>query len=299
MNAVTTSLSEVSVESVASRDRNGRAGERGFALVVAILALMLLTFLGLTLAATTSTELQIATNHRWSQQAYYNAEAGLELGKRVLMTANWPAILWPARTTSPLPAPDLAALPRRNDRWGNPGRNLDPVCDPALDPAQAGYGVVLDDGNAAGPYQNVNMWPDANTAGPCNLGDPGCVLLNGSFTLWVRYRLEPDPTAGGALVEDPDVIILTSEGTAPYANVTNLAAAQTFISANRAVKVIEVALERFTPSRCGKDQSQAGSDAAGSGMVGCTESPDTLRITGGTPPPGGIAGTGDAYNDRR
>ena len=50
--------------------------ERGFALVLAILALMLLTFLGLTLAATTSTELKIASNYRWSQQARYNAEAG-------------------------------------------------------------------------------------------------------------------------------------------------------------------------------------------------------------------------------
>ena len=44
-------------------------GESGFALVLAILSLMLLTFLGLTLATTTSTELQIATNYRWSQQA--------------------------------------------------------------------------------------------------------------------------------------------------------------------------------------------------------------------------------------
>ncbi len=59
-------------------------GEQGFALVLAILALMLLTFLGLTLATTTSTELQIATNYRWGQQALYNAEAGLEAGKVIL-----------------------------------------------------------------------------------------------------------------------------------------------------------------------------------------------------------------------
>ena len=45
---------------------------------------MLLTFLGLTLATTTSTELQIATNYRWSQQALYNAEAGLEAAKLLL-----------------------------------------------------------------------------------------------------------------------------------------------------------------------------------------------------------------------
>ena len=52
--------------------------------MLAILSLMLLTFLGLTLAATTSTELQIATNYRWSQQALYNAEAGLQAAKLLL-----------------------------------------------------------------------------------------------------------------------------------------------------------------------------------------------------------------------
>ena len=65
------------------RDRatDRAAGEGGFALILAILSLMLLTFLGLTLAATTSTELQIATNYRWSQQALYNAEAGIEAAR--------------------------------------------------------------------------------------------------------------------------------------------------------------------------------------------------------------------------
>ena len=62
----------------------GRSRQAGFALILAILSLMLLTFLGLTLAATTSTELQIATNYRWSQQALYNAEAGLEAAKLLL-----------------------------------------------------------------------------------------------------------------------------------------------------------------------------------------------------------------------
>ena len=69
----------------AREDRGPRAHRQaGFALILAILSLMLLTFLGLTLAATTSTELQIATNYRWSQQALYNAEAGLEAAKLLL-----------------------------------------------------------------------------------------------------------------------------------------------------------------------------------------------------------------------
>jgi Tfp pilus assembly protein PilX len=46
-----------------------RRTESGFALILAILALLLLTFLGLTLTATTSTEMQIANNYRYAQQA--------------------------------------------------------------------------------------------------------------------------------------------------------------------------------------------------------------------------------------
>ena len=67
------------------------------ALVLAIMALMLLTFLGLTLATTTSTELQIATNYRWSQQALYNAEAGIEAAKAILRSmpvgTSWATLL--------------------------------------------------------------------------------------------------------------------------------------------------------------------------------------------------------------
>ena len=54
----------------------GRGSEAGFALISPSSPLMLLTILGLALATTTSTELQIATNYRWSQQALYNAEGG-------------------------------------------------------------------------------------------------------------------------------------------------------------------------------------------------------------------------------
>ena len=61
---------------------------------------LVLTFLGLTLAATTSTELQIATNYRWGQQATYNAEAGIEVAKIYLRAVpnDWATILPKART---------------------------------------------------------------------------------------------------------------------------------------------------------------------------------------------------------
>ena len=124
----------------------GRSGESGFALLLAILSLMLLTFLGLTLAATTSTELQIATNYRWSLQAFYNAEAGIEAGKRVLQTINWRAALpaargsWAPPTTTPVPTTNQPVPPfaggTRNFEMG--------LCDQRG--FGAGYGVVLNDG---------------------------------------------------------------------------------------------------------------------------------------------------------
>lgn len=264
-----------------------RRSENGFALVVAILALLLLTFLGLTLAATTSTELQIASNQRWNEQAYYNAEAGLELGKRVLMNANWGAVVWPARINAPMASPPPVPAVQRNDSFNVPPRTFEnAACDD--DGGGAGYGWVLDDGTAAGPYQNVVQWRDAN-------GVPRG-QLNGSFTLWIRPRLVQDPSTG-AMVEDPDVVVLTSEGTAPYTTGFNAAdPAARHVTANRAVQVLELTLSSLALPRCGKDEAQAGGDAAGSGMKACDPTPSTLRIPGATGGPGGALGSGNETN---
>ena len=168
-------------------------GESGFALVLAILSLMLLTFLGLTLATTTSTELQIATNYRWSLQALYNAEAGIELGKRYLRQIEWQTVLPVAR---PAPLGSYAGYPTGNCSQGSAGHCPTPpltratrsfenyACDQTAMVAAAagfqGYGMVLDDVNFAVPFENVTTF----------LGQS----LNGNFTLWVRrpYTLSDD-----------------------------------------------------------------------------------------------------------
>ena len=129
------------------RSFEGRRGERGFALILAILSLMLLTFLGLTMATTTSTELQIATNYRWSQQAVYNAEAGLEAARIVLsnsadVSTQWTAQLPPAAHDVVGPG---AALGSRGPHRG-PGLRAVGVRRPG---GGVGYGLVLNDGAAA------------------------------------------------------------------------------------------------------------------------------------------------------
>jgi hypothetical protein len=252
-----------------------RQKQAGFALILAILALMLLTFLGLTLAATTSTELQIATNYRWSQQAYYNAEAGIEAGKIVLrnIVPDWSTVL-PGRRAgtwcSPAsgsgctsPAPNCAAgdggcttpagsgTATRNWELGT-AADVAAGCAPWLG---TGYGAVLGDGTNV--YENVTNF----------LGQP----VNGAFTLWVRRDVVPVlGVAGGAAAyqDDPNngAIVLTAEGVAPQpANVPGA-----LPQAARAVRVLQVKLSRgLTSSGCQAAEGQMGTTASGANFGAC------------------------------
>jgi hypothetical protein len=230
-----------------------RAGEGGFALILAILALMLLTFLGLTLAATTSTELQIATNYRWSQQALYNAQAGLEVGKLALMTADWTTILPTPRGAAAPPLPAPTAPLSRPDANGNASRNFEAQsCDVAV--GNQGYGAVLDTGvgDASAPYQNVYTFRGQT--------------LNGAFTLWVR-RVLIDNGAGQRMDDtDNGNLVMTSEGTAPY--VAGTGGALAFTQANRAVRILEMRLTNTPLNDCPRPD-QEGLNSSGSGFNTC------------------------------
>jgi hypothetical protein len=260
------------LEAMSPMNRSRRS-ERGFALVLAILALMLLTFLGLTLATTTSTELQIATNYRWSQQARYNAEAGLEVAKSMLRTLDWAAILPDVRGGAATPAPwtgataptqqggsiggPTMAKSNRADFLGNASRNFENwECDQRGD--GVGYGFILDDPTA----------PVSPTSGPVQfrttyLGQQ----LNGAFTVWIRRPIEPRGDGQLQDYTDPNTLVLVSEGIAPY-TATNTA----FSQSNAAVQVVEAVLSRAivnTNDPCGGRGGQAGGGAEGSGFSPC------------------------------
>lgn len=71
-------------------DRTGRQGERGAALVVALMATMLLSALGLALILTTTTETKITGNYVHSQEAMYAADAAIErMVQDVLTVPDW------------------------------------------------------------------------------------------------------------------------------------------------------------------------------------------------------------------
>ncbi len=235
------------------RGLEGRRGERGFALVLAILSLMLLTFLGLTMATTTSTELQIATNYRWSQQALYNAEAGLEAARIVLSnvadTSNgWLSTLpglrtgtWPQGTPQGPPGPAVGRDYYRSD------------CD---DRGGVGYGLVLVD--PVRRYENVS--------------DFGGQSLNGAFSVWVRRPLEVDNL--GMYTDDArnDTLIIVSEGVAPYRGAGGAMDALT--RSRQAVRILET---RFSlglttagdPCGLGRQQGQEGGSPMGENFNPC------------------------------
>ena len=68
--------------------------ERGMALVVALMAMLLLTALGLALVLTTSTETVISANHRMAHETLHAADAGIERAMRDLMLVpRWDDVL--------------------------------------------------------------------------------------------------------------------------------------------------------------------------------------------------------------
>lgn len=230
------------------RQPDASQSEAGFALILAMLCLMVLTFLGMALATTTSTELQIATNYRWSHQAFYNAEAGIELGKRFLRQFEVREMVGDPRIVA-----EMNALPSdwtlaRPGPDGEPSRNWEnQACDAGgagLLGSGVGYGNVFDHPSFAAPFQNTSVF----------FGQQ----LNGTFTLWIRRKAELD--AGLTGLEDSfDRVILTAEGSAPYLGAQQLQ--------NRAVRFLTVEVQRLDASECGEYAGQGGSGATGSGYT--------------------------------
>ena len=276
-------MREVSADDVTTGRVQGGT-ESGFALILAILALMLLTFLGLTLATSTSQELQIASNHRWNQQALYNAEAGIEVGKAILRDVSWEEVLPERRMINPTTpdtwtVPDYltsssspAACPNCTDTTDASGRTLrnfeNAPCD--AQGGQTGYGNILNDGTAS-PYQYVTTVFGQS--------------VNGAFTIWVRRLTEAANTGEIQDSSDNEQLIMTVEGIAPYrAEQATLGISQS----NRAVKLIEytVSREARENTACATRAGQAGGGPEGANFGGCVTM-DAGRVAEGL----GIGGT--------
>ena len=77
-----------------NRSRARLADERGAALIIALMAMMLLTALGAAVVMVSNTETRIAGNYRNSQEALYAADAGVErVVQDLLLIPRWNDIL--------------------------------------------------------------------------------------------------------------------------------------------------------------------------------------------------------------
>ncbi len=233
------------------------SGQSGFALIMALLTLMVLTFLGLALAATTTTELQIGYNYKWGQQAFYNAEAGIELAKRFLRQQTWSTILPRARVAAEMPTTSVTTLwtLARQNPSGTASRNFEnSSCETTIQGnPSVGFGVVLDHSSLTVPFQHISD----------SLGQQ----LGGAFSAWVRRPLSATALGEEEDEQKDDVLILTVEGIAPY---TGLQSGLSFAQRNRAVRYLEVELKKVDPADCENDfTGQTGMGALGANYDPC------------------------------
>lgn len=84
-----------------ARVRARLADERGMALIVALMSMMLMMALGLALVLTTMTETRISANYREGSEALYAADAAIERVMQDLLTVpDWNTVLADGGTTS-------------------------------------------------------------------------------------------------------------------------------------------------------------------------------------------------------
>jgi len=260
------------------RNERRETSEAGFALILAILSLMLLTFLGLTLATTTSTELQIATNFRWSQQALANAQAGIEAAKLVLSEvpagADWSGVV-PATRPGPW-APTNTVATSRPAGWTGRDYERWQCMDRTVAAGEGlGYGRVLTMGGTR--YENISTFRGQ--------------AINGAFSLWVRREIVV--AADGRFSDDASTpftrVVLTVEGVAPY-----VGGPTAFTRANQATRILEVPLTLVSVAQgnaCAQMRGQEGAGPSGENFDSCS----TLTAGAGgslTTVFGGAAGAG-------
>ncbi len=68
-----------------------RSSEAGSAYLIALLALVVLTIIGLSLALVTQTEMQIGANERTIERTFYSADSGIALSTANTLVAHSPA----------------------------------------------------------------------------------------------------------------------------------------------------------------------------------------------------------------
>ena len=173
--------------------------EQGVALIIALMASMLLTALGIALIMVTNTETQITANFRNGQEALYAADAGVE---RVVQ--------------------DLLMVPRWNDILT--GTLTSGFVDDTVTPTLPGGGAVIDLTSATAQLQSetttANLWGANNPVWRLYAWGPVTGLLPGdSIDSWMYMAVwigdDPSEIDGDPNADTNGVLTLRSEAFGP------------------------------------------------------------------------------------
>ena len=187
---------------ISTRLRSRLADQRGAALIIALMAMMLLTALGATVFMVSRTETAIANNYRDSQEALYAADAAIE---RVVQ--------------------DLLMVPRWNDILANGGSGVAGVTSSFTvgNPASsitipAGGTVTLNTAtaNLQATTDAENLWGANNPQWRLFAWGPLSELLSTATidsNMYVAVWVADDPADGASLILPDGNPLLDSNGT--------------------------------------------------------------------------------------
>ena len=95
---------------------SARRGESGSAYILVLLVLMVLTILGLSLAFTTQTEVQIGSNERVASRVFYAAESGIAAAAaRAIVSADYASRTYTFKESGTVPGLDFKKIDSRRD----------------------------------------------------------------------------------------------------------------------------------------------------------------------------------------
>jgi Tfp pilus assembly protein PilX len=222
----------------------GHADERGVALIVALMAMLLLTALGLALVLSTTTETMIAGSYRNGQEALYAAEAGIERSMPDLLAVpDWSAIPAGNMTSAFIDGPPSGSrtLPDGASLDLTQATNL-ATCGKTSECSLADINASTDDR----PWGQSNPRWRLYAYGPINQLLPTGMLSSAMYVVvWVgNHQLESgnDPAGDGSSQTDPgrEVLAIRAEAFGP--------------SGSRRVVEVAIARTRSVENERGQDE---------------------------------------------
>jgi type IV pilus assembly PilX-like protein len=196
------------------------ANDKGLALLVALMAMLLFSALGLALVLNTATEGLIAGNFRAAQEALYAADAGLELAVDELQTVpDWNVILRGERQST------FADGSPGGSRMLSDGTTIDLT--QATNMLNCGHAAAcsvaeMNSSTAERPWGANNPQWSLYAYAPLSTIVPGTINSSMYVAVWVaddQSENDDDPTTDGASQANPGsgVLVVRAEAFGPRA----------------------------------------------------------------------------------